>query len=131
MKYLLKIFENNEIESDLRVFLSHLSDDGFEISFEESEEGSIFIRIWKPVNKTDRSYSYENSANFDWSLIEDEVRRAISMSNDKHQLQIKFIYTIENSFTGSGYERTFWKKTDLDKGLDVGGIKCFAMSVVI
>jgi len=125
---------------DVEINLAHLIDDGFIVNIEKTystldDETSddpnfdYMIRIWLPVDKSDLEYSYENSAAFNWSKIEDEVIRAIGYISEHHE--IEYLYTIAaKGQDGYGFKRTQWSVNQLiDNNMNLGSIKCLIISV--
>jgi hypothetical protein len=129
MKHLKRINESQEFEEDLKSYLAWLTDAGFRIDF-QNEEQSYHIRIWKPVDisKQDR-YGYSNSRNFLWSEISDELNRAFITISQDFEFDIDYIYTIESSFTSSGYDRKFHTEEEFMNGLRLQSIKSFFISL--
>lgn len=129
MKHLKRINESQQFQDDLKSYLAWLTDVGFRIDF-QNEEQSYHIRIWKPVDisKQDR-YGYSNSKNFLWSEISDELDRAFKMISDDFDFDINYIYTIESSFTSSGYDRKFHTEEEFTNGLELQSIKSFFISL--
>ena len=128
-------------KEDLEFNLAHLIDEGFIVNVESSfssldDETSdnpnynYMIRIWLPVDKSDSEYSYENSASFNWSKIEDEVIRAIGYISEHHE--IEYLYTIATkSQDAYGFKRTQWSVNQLiDNNMNPGSIKCLIISVL-
>jgi hypothetical protein len=129
MKHLKRINESQEFEEDLKSYLAWLTDAGFRIDF-QNEEQSYHIRIWKPVDisRQDR-YGYSNSRNFLWSEISDELNRAFITISQDFEFDINYIYTIESSFTSSGYDRKFHTDEEFMNGLQLQSIKSFFISL--
>ena len=128
-------------KEDVEINLAHLIDEGFIVDVETSfstldDETSdnpnynYMIRIWLPVDKSDLEYSYENSAAFNWSKIEDEVIRAIGYISEHHE--IEYLYTIAaKGQDGYGFKRTQWSINQLiDGDVNPGVIKCLIISVI-
>lgn len=122
-------------KEDVEINLAHLIDDGFIVNIEtsfstlddETSDNPNFnhmIRIWLPVDKLDTEYSYENSADFNWSDIEDEVIRAIEYISEHNE--IEYLYTISSKGQdGFGFKRTQWSiRQLLDSDMNPGLIKC-------
>lgn len=131
-KQLLKFrIIKESFREDVEINLAHLIDEGFVVNIDENwtNESSSFIRIWLPIDKTDTEYSYENSKDFNWSDIEDEIIRAIDYISEISELE--YIYTIDSkSKDGFGYKRTQWSIDELMEGMTKpSNIKCFLMSV--
>ncbi len=129
MKHLKRINESQQFQDDLKSYLAWLTDVGFRIDF-QNEEQSYHIRIWKPVDisKQDR-YGYSNSRNFLWSEISDELNRAFGTISQDFEFDINYIYTIESSFTSSGYDRKFHTEEEFTNGLELQSIKSFFISL--
>jgi hypothetical protein len=127
-------------KEDVEINLAHLIDDGFIVNIDktystlddETSDNPNFdymIRIWLPINNSDNEYSYENSAAFDWSKIEDEVIRAIGYISEHHE--IEYLYTIATKGQdGYGFKRTQWSIDQLiDGNINPGVIKCLIIYV--
>ena len=123
------INESQQFQDDLKSYLAWLSDAGFRIDF-QNEEQSYHIRIWKPVDVSKQErYGYSNSRNFLWSEISDELNRAFGTISQDFEFDINYIYTIESSFTSSGYDRKFHTEEEFMNGLKLQGIKSFFISL--
>jgi hypothetical protein len=87
------------------------------------------IRIWLPIDRSDNDYSYENSAEFNWSDVEDEIIRTIGYITEHNE--IEYLYTIASKGQdGYGFKRTQWGINQLiDGDMNPGLIKCFIISV--
>lgn len=118
-----------QLKDDLKSYLAWIIDAGFKVDFGEEEE-SLTIRVWKPVDeRTQERYGYINSKNFLWSEISDEIDRAFKMISDEFDFDINYIYTIEGSFTSSGYDRKFHSDDEFLEGLKLQSIKSFFISL--
>ncbi len=118
-----------QLKDDLKSYLAWIIDAGFKVDFGEEEE-SLTIRVWKPVDeRTQERYGYSNSKNFLWSEISDEIDRAFKMISDEFDFDINYIYTIESSFTSSGYDRKFHSDDEFLEGLKLQSIKSFFISL--
>lgn len=95
----------DKLKFDVGDYLSHLKDDGFNVEAEETTvTNSNYIRIWKRKD-TNRSYHYSNCLDFDWSQIEDEVNRFISIALEDWNLD--YLYVIKDSSDGSFMRKQF------------------------
>jgi hypothetical protein len=74
-------------------------------------------------------FNGHNSKNFLWSEISDELDRAFKMISDDFDFDINYIYTIESSFTSSGYDRKFHSDDEFFEGLKLQSIKSFFISL--
>lgn len=118
-----------QLKDDLKSHLAWITDVGFKVDFKEEEE-SLTMRIWKSVDeRTQERYGYNNSKNFLWSEISDELDRAFKMISDDFDFDINYIYTIESSFTSSGYYRKFHSDDEFLEGLKLQSIKSFFISL--
>lgn len=128
-------------KEDLEINLAHLIDEGFIVNVEKSfssldDETSdnpnfnYMIRVWLPINKSDNEYSYENSAEFNWSDVEDEIIRSIGYITEHNE--IEYLYTIASKGQdGYGFKRTQWSVNQLiDGDINPGVIKCLIISVI-
>lgn len=120
-------------KEEVDIYLAHLIDDGFIIKTEDylSTDKSYTIRVWLPFNDTDRKYSFENSKDFKWSDVEDEIIRTVGYLSEN--FEIEYLYTISSQSTdGLGFKRTQWSVDDLIEGrINPGLIKCFLISVSV
>ena len=123
------INESQQFQDDLKSYLAWITDAGFRIDF-QNEEQSCQIRIWKPINESSKEkYGYSNSRNFLWSEISDELNRAFITISQDFNYDINYIYTIESSFTSSGYDRKFHTEDQFFNGLKLQSIKSFFISL--
>lgn len=123
------INESQQFQDDLKSYLAWLSDAGFRIDF-QNEEKSYHIRIWKPINEySQEKYGYSNSRNFLWSDISEEIERAFRTISQDFDFDINYIYTIESSFTSSGFDRKFHTEEEFMNGLKLQSIKSFFISL--
>lgn len=124
------INESQQFQDDLKSHLVWITDDGFRVDFDNEEESSLTIRIWKPfdISKQER-YGYSNSKNFLWSEISDELNRAFRTISQDFDFDINYIYTIESSFTSSGFDRKFHTEEEFMNGLKLQIIKSFFISL--
>lgn len=133
MKHIRKIYESSvdDFKSDLRMYLSHLTDEGFIIEYTiGANESNLMIRIWKPISLSHNTYNYHNSQNFDWYVIEDEIHRAFSLMSQSYSFDIEFIYTISDSIIGDGYKRTFHTEDKFFNGeMEIWKTKSFMLSL--
>ena len=131
MKHLM-INESQQFQDDLKSYLAWLTDDGFKVDFAE-EEQSLTIRVWKPKEEKNsrlgEKYGYSNSRNFLWSDISEEIERAFIIISRDFDYDINYIYTIESSFTSTGFDRKFHTEVDFMNGLKLQGIKTFFVSL--
>ncbi len=118
-------------KENVEMNLMHLIDEGFIVQVENDIHIShdYIIRIWKPIDKNGDFYSYENSANFDWQSIEDEIIRAIGYISEHNE--INYLYTIASkSQDGFGFKRTQWSIGQLIEGtINPGSIKCLLINI--
>jgi len=123
-----KFFES-KFEDDIKIDLAHLIDEGFIVNVESSHGDEYMIRVWLPVNKTDTEYSYENSKDFNWSDIEDEIIRAIDYISEHNE--INYLYTIASKGQdGLGFKRTQWDVGQLIEGtMNPGSIKSLLINI--
>lgn len=126
------INESQQFKDDLKSYLAWLIDAGFRVDFAE-EEQSLTVRIWKPNEEKNSNlserYGYSNSRNFLWSEISDELNRAFITISQDFDYDINYIYTIESSFTSSGWDRKFHTEEDFMNGLKLQSIKTFFISL--
>lgn len=123
------------LQDELDINLAHLIDEGFHIQVQESYSTDFcyFIRIWLPINKSDIDYSYENSKDFNWSDIEDELVRGIDYISEHHE--IEYLYTISSrEQDGHGFKRMHWDFRLLLKNgtfgyANPGKIKCVLINI--
>ena len=101
-KYKLKenqSIKESKLQDDVSNYLAHLSDSGFEIEVSDlpnlSERpdlvGRSQVRIYKPAPKysNTKHYSYD-CPQFNWSEIEEEIIRFISMILDEHSIDYTY-----------------------------------------
>ena len=129
MRYLRRINESTEdLLEDMKVYLSNLTDEGFIVECQDH-----LIRIWKPIDKSDSEYSYENSNDFNWSDVEDEIARTMNIIKEK--CDFNYLYTIASrGQDGFGFNRTEWIIDNLiTKGTfgyaGPGIIKCVSLCI--
>lgn len=126
------------LQDEVDINLAHLIDSGFTIEVQESyynsQEMDYFVRIWLPINKSDNDYSYENSKDFNWSDIEDELVRGIYCITEHYEM--KYLYTIASrEQDGMGFKRMEWDCDALIKNgtfgyANPGKIKCILINLV-
>ena len=126
------------LQNEMDMNLAHLIDSGFIINVDESD-GSNFVRIWLPNNKSDNKYSYGNSKDFNWSDIEDELARGLHYITESYE--VEYLYTIASADQdGSkfkprhGFNRMEWDIENLMKNgtfgyANPGIIKCVSLNL--
>jgi len=119
-----------ELKNDLNSHLAWVTDSGFIVNTEQMEN-SLFIRVWRPIGR-EMKYNYENSDNFTWSEVSDELYRCFLTLKNEYNFKTNYIYTIEVSVNSSGYSRNFLKEEELLGSLNIKyPIKCFAICIEI
>ncbi len=134
MKYLSKIkLIKENFEEEVKLYLAHLTDDNFQVDVNKIlNEDSYLTRIWKPQSIS-KEYSYENSQDFDWIDIEDDLARLVTMLNE--QYNTVYFYTISSKDQdGLGFKRTEWNVDNLIKQgtfgyANPGKIKCVLFKI--
>jgi len=118
-----------QFKDDVEINLTHLIDEGFTVSVDQMSDSERIIRIWLPINRTDNEYSYENSKDFNWSDIEDEIIRAIDYISEHNE--INYLYTVASKGQdGLGFKRTQWNVSQLMGGtMNPGTIKSLLINV--
>jgi hypothetical protein len=104
-KYSLK--ESYEkIKDDASLYLSHLTDDGFKLDIGANQATSnlkdfFMIRIWKPSKPFSGTIVYDLANTFNWSDIEDEINRFISIElSDFTDYEIGYLYVLRENISG-------------------------------
>ena len=118
-----------QFKDDVEINLTHLIDEGFTVNVEQMSDSDYIIRIWLPINRTDNEYSYENSKDFNWSDVEDEIIRAIDYISEHNE--INYLYTIASKGQdGFGFKRAQWNVSQLMGGtMNPGTIKSLLINV--
>lgn len=124
------------LKEEISINLAHLIDEGFLISVTESysTDKCYFVRIWLPIDKSDTEYSYENSQDFNWIDIEDEIVRGIHYMVEHYD--VEYLYTIASrEQDGFGYKRMEWNVDLLLKNgtfgfANPGKIKCIFINLI-
>lgn len=118
-----------QFKDDVEINLTHLIDEGFTVNVDQMSDSECIIRIWLPINRTDNEYSYENSKDFNWSDIEDEIIRAIDYISEHNE--INYLYTVASKGQdGLGFKRTQWNVSQLMGGtMNPGTIKSLLINI--
>lgn len=118
-----------QFKDDVEINLTHLIDEGFTVNVDQMSDSDYIIRIWLPINRTDSEYSYENSKDFNWSDVEDEIIRAIDYISEHNE--INYLYTIASKGQdGFGFKRAQWNVSQLMGGtMNPGTIKSLLINV--
>lgn len=138
MKYLKK-FElvKENFTEEVQINLLHLSDEGFSVDIETTEQDEkYFIRVWLPKITGD-SYSYEGSKDFEYSKISDEICRMIQIIESNCEVELIYVILSETQdfhwcrSDGFGFKRKILSVDEVLKGINIGVIKCLAMRVIV
>lgn len=118
-----------QFKDDVEINLTHLIDEGFTVNVDQMSDSECIIRIWLPISRTDNEYSYENSKDFNWSDVEDEIIRAIDYISEHNE--INYLYTIASKGQdGLGFKRSQWNVSQLMGGtMNPGTIKSLLINI--
>jgi len=104
LKYRIIKESLSKLEEDVNSYLAHLIDSGFSVDISEnildSDEDNrfkrYFIKIFKPTELHQYTYSCKD---FDWSEIEEETSRFISIILDEWDFDIEYVYSMVSRIT--------------------------------
>jgi hypothetical protein len=105
LKYrIIKESTQDKLKEDVEDYLAHLKDDGFKIEVIDGsnrEYERYNIRIWLPKNS--ENYTYSNMNVFNWSKINEEIERFISIITEEFRLS--HLYSVRSSGDGVSFIR--------------------------